>query len=167
MKEFFEFIKAHIQTNLPEFKTIAMWNDQLEKGNADRTEIAIRYPAVWTQFVTSEVRNRSLGIQDALLQVIFHLAFEGYKYSEKRQLADMTTSANFDKYIHRLRGNEDDTAQFTTFQRIIINESEDFDNVNTPIFTYMTMLRLQGSYRAGTDLSGWAHDVQGQIVEQI
>jgi len=167
MREFFEFLKAYINTNLPEFKSVMMFNDQLDKTNEERVGKALRYPACLIQLVSSEVRNRSLGIQDAVLQVIFHLAFEGYKYSEKRQLQDMDTTAKFDAAIHRLRGNEDDTVQFTTFQRIIINESEDFDNVNKPIFTYSTMLRLLGSYKAGTDLSGWTHDVQGEIVDTI
>jgi len=144
-----------------------MFNDQLDQSNAERTEKAFAYPAVFVQFVTSEVRNRSLGIQDAVLQVIFHFGLEGYKFSEKRQLADMELTTKFDSLIHRLRGSEDDTAHFTTFQRIIINESELFDNVNKPIFTYMTMLRLLGSYRELTPLSGWDYDVQGEIVTTI
>lgn len=167
MRKLFEFIKAHMKATLPEFKTVSMWNNQLDHANEERDEIALRYPACFVQFVTSEVRNRSLGLQDAVMQVIFHLAYEGYKYSEVRQLDDMDLSDKFDYHMHRLRGSEDDLAQFTTFQRIIINESEDFDNVNKPIFTYMTMLRLRGSYKPTADLVGWDHDITGEIVEQI
>ena len=97
------------------------------------------------------------------MQVIFHLSYEGYQYSEKRQLADMALTSDFDYWIHRLRGSEDDTAQFTTFNRIIINESEDFDNINKPILTYMTMWRCQGSYRALTPKSGWQYAVTGDL----
>lgn len=167
MKELFDFIKAYINLNLPEFKTVRMFNDQLDKSNTERTEKAFPYPAVFVQFVTSEVRNRSLGIQDVVMQVIFHFGLEGYKFSEKRQLADMELTTKFDSLVHRLRGSEEDTAQFTTFQRIIINESEIFDNVNKPIFTYMTMLRLKGSYKDPTPLPGWNYDVQGTIETTI
>jgi len=165
MKEFFEFLKAHINATVPEFKTVRMFNDQLAKGNAERTEKAFRYPAVFIQLVTSEVRNRSLGIQDAVVQVILHIALEGYKFSEKRQLDDMDLTAKLDAQVHRLRGVETDPVQFTSLQRIIIGESENFDNVNTPIFTYMTMLRLMGSYRTPVTVTPWEYIVEGSILE--
>jgi len=164
MNELFEFIKARINDKLPEFKTVRMFNDQIDKDNVERSEKAFRYPAVFIQFVTSEVRNRASGIQDVVLQVIFHFALEGYKFSEKRQLKDIELTKKFDYYIHRLRGGDDDPVQFTTFQRIIINESEDFDNVNKPIFTYMTMWRSYGSYRYGRTLSTWQYNVNGEIT---
>ena len=164
MKDLFLFIKDYINTNLPEFKTVRMFNDQLEKSNAERTEKAFPYPAVFVQLVTSEIRNRSLGLQDVVLQVIFHLAYEGYKFSEERQLEDMELTSEFDAHMHRLRGNEGDTAQFTTFDRIIINESEDFDNVNKPIMTYRTMWRNKGSYRELKTLKNWNYTLNGTIT---
>ena len=164
MNELFEFIKERINTKLPGFKTVRMFNDQIDKDTVERTEKAFRYPAVFIQFVTSEVRNRAVGIQDVVLQVIFHFALEGYKFSEKRQLEDMQLLADFDYWIHRLRGSEDDPVQFTTFQRIIINESENFDNVNRPILTYMTMWRCYGSYRFMRKLSTWNYQVNGEIT---
>ena len=74
MRAFFEFIKAHIAANVPEFRTIIMFNDQLEKTNADRTGKALRYPAVMIQFVTSEVRSRSQRIEDVVIS--FYLILE-------------------------------------------------------------------------------------------
>lgn len=162
MKELFLFIKAYINANLPQFKTVAMFNDQIDKSNVERTEKAFRMPACFIQFVSSEVRSRSLGVSDVVLQVIFHLVYEGYKYGENRQLEDMDTTANFDFYMQGFRGSEDDTVQFTSLQRIIVNESEDFDNVNTPIMTYMTMWRCLGSYKALTPLSGWDYEIIGE-----
>jgi len=164
MKELFNFIKARINTELPQFRTVRMFNDQLDKGNVERTEKAFRYPACFIQFVTSEVRNRSLGIQDVVMQVIFHLAYEGYKYSEARQLEDMDLTHTFDSWVHRLRGSEDNPVQFTTFQRIIVNESEDYDNINKPILTYMTMWRDLGSYRSGQEIDRWAYTLDTELV---
>lgn len=163
MKAVFEYIKNRINTDLPEFRTVSMFNDQLNKSNVERTEKAFRYPAVFIQLVTSEVRNRTLGLQDVVLQVICHLAYEGYKFGEKRQLADMDTTSRFDAYMHRLHANAEEAVQLTTFQRIIINESEDFDNVNEPILTYMTQWRCMGSYREPTPLSNWGYEITGTI----
>jgi hypothetical protein len=164
MATFFEFIKAYIIANVPEFRKIIMFNDQLEKGNVDRTDKALRYPAVMIQFVTSEIRARSQGCEDVVLQVIFHLAYEGYLYSEKRQLADMAITDKFHSFMQRFRGDETDTVQFTSFDRIIINESEDFDNVNKPILTYRTMLRTTSAYKTPLTVSIWSHDVIGEII---
>ena len=101
------------------------------------------------------------------MQVIFHLAYEGYKYSEKRQLDDMDLTTTFDQYVHRMRASEEDDVQFTTFQRVIINESENFDNVNTPILTYFTMWRSMGSYVAPTYLPNWGYSVIGDLDRPI
>lgn len=162
MKELFLFIQSYINTNLPEFKTVSMFNDQIEKSNIERTEKAFRMPACFVQFVTSEIRTRSLGVSDVVLQVIFHLVYEGYKYSETRQLQDMDTTSNFDFYLQGFRANETDPVQFTSFQRVIANESEDFDNVNLPIMTYMTSWRCLGSYKTLTPLSAWNYEVTGE-----
>jgi len=164
MDELFLFIKAQINEKVPEFRTVELFNDQLDKGNVERTEKAFAYPAVFVQFVTSEVRNRAQGIQDVVLQVIFHFGLEGYKFSEKRQLQDMQLTTKFDHWIHRLRGSETDPVQFTTFNRTIINESEDFDNVNKPILTYSTMWRTLGSYRVPEELDVWTYTIDGEII---
>ena len=166
MKQLFLIIKAHLNTKMPEFKTVAMFNDQIDKSNIERTEKAFRMPACFVQFVTSEIRTRSLGVSDVVLQVIFHLVYEGYKYSETRQLADMDLTSNFDFYMQGFRGDENDTVQFTSMQRIIANESEDFDNVNKPIMTYMTMWRCLGSYKTLTPLSGWNYELNGVLYEK-
>lgn len=162
MDKLFNFIKAHINTVLPEFRTVMPFNDQIDKSNVERTEKAFRMPACFIQFVSSEVRTRSLGISDVVLQVICHLVYEGYKFGEKRQLEDMALTSNFDFHMQGFRGNEDDTANFTSLQRIIVNESEDFNNVNTPIMTYMTMWRYSGSNKTLTPKSGWSYDVTGE-----
>ena len=159
MRAFFDFVRAYIIANVPEFRSVIMFNDQLEKGNVDRTGKALRYPAVMIQLVTSEVRSRSQRVEDVVLQVICHLALEGYKFSEKRQLEDMDITAKFNGFMIGLRGTEDDPVQFTSFDRIIINESENFDNVNKPIFTYRTMLRVLDAYKTPILLSNWAYDV--------
>ena len=162
MKELFLIIKAYLNTNLPEFKTVAMFNDQTEKSNIERTEKAFRMPACFVQFVTSEIRSRSLGVSDVVLQVIYHLNYEGYKFGETRQLEDMELTAKFDSFMQGFRGIETDDVQFTSMQRIIINESEIFDNVNTPILTYMTMWRCLGSYKALIPKSAWDYEVTGE-----
>ena len=162
MKELFLFRKANINTNLPEFKSVFMFNDQIDKGNIERTEKAFRMPACFVQFVTSEIRSRSLGVSDVVLQVIYHLVYEGYKFGETRQLDDMVLTAKFDSFMQGFRGIETDTVQFTSMQRTIVNESELFDNVNKPILTYITMWRCLGSYKPLTPKADWDYQVTGE-----
>lgn len=148
MRVLFNHIKNHLTTNLisngqPVYKTIEYFRGQPEDLEQRRQEI-VMFPAVFIEFVVNDVRSLSLGIKDMDLIVRFHFMFENYTGT---RLPDMDMKDQFDAAVERLRGNEADKVQFTSFEEAIRTDDIDIDMVNNPIIDYRTVYRNINAYQ--------------------
>ena len=166
MKELFDFIKAKILADLPEYKTIRVWREQYDRSNKDRDENAFRYPAVFIEFITDTYANYAIGYRDVDMVVRFHLGYESY-WLEKD--LDLEAIDRFDKVMFRFRGNEDDPVHFTSFQKSADSDTPNDDNVNLIIVDYITKYREMSSYEEGITLAPVDLDLdvgfEGEYIE--
>lgn len=149
MKALFDFIKAKINTDLPEYKTVRVWRNQLVRANIDRDEGAFRYPACFVEFITTDYQNNAIGFRDVDLIVRFHFGFENY-YLEKD--LDLVALENFDAAMFRFRGNDLDPVHFTSFSKIVNSDLPDDDNVDEQIIEYITKYREMAGIKPTTTL---------------
>lgn len=173
MKEFFEYIKARLNTDLisapstPVFKTIRMWNNQFLHSNEkyerseDRTnktttsrsgyrnEKAFGYPACFVEFIVVDSDNRAMGIIDYVLTVRFRFGLESYKFE---RLDSFDFCDDFRQVIQLLDPTVASGLTFTTFQEIQTEFDEDFNNVETPYIDYRTRYRSLAGYKRSTDV---------------
>jgi len=150
MKKLFDFLKAYIQANLPEYKTIRVWREQYDRSNHDRDENAFRYPAVFIEFITDNYANYALGYRDVDMIIRFHLGFESY-WLEKD--LDLEAIDKFDSFMFRFRGNENDPVHFTSLQKSADSDTPNDDNVNLIVVDYVTKYREMSSYEEGITLA--------------
>lgn len=146
MNAFFQLIKTRLNTKVPQFKTVRMWNDQMNKRDTDKTEKPFPTPAVFVEFIINDTENRSFGIKDYLMTVRFHLSRVDYKF-ERNDTFDLTDA--FDGAIQSMAPTNDLTFTFTTLQEITVDYDEDHNNVENPVRDYRTRLR----YTPKTQLS--------------
>lgn len=171
MKEFFEYIKTRLTSDLltgdpavPVFKTIRMWNNQFLHSNEkyDRSEDRIKgsrtgyrnekafgYPACFVEFIIVESDNRAMGIVDYVLTVRFRFGIESYKFE---RLNSFDFCDNFKAVVQLLDPTDDSGLTFTSFQEIQTEFDEDFNNVETPYIDYRTRYRSVAGYKRATDV---------------
>jgi hypothetical protein len=176
MKAFFEYIKAQINARVvadseadplvPVFKTVRMWNNQFLHSNEKyereedrksktntsrfgyRNEKAFPYPACFVEFMVQEVQNRSMGIVDYDLIVRFRFGIESYKFE---RLDSFDFCDDFKAQI-QLMSPLASGLIFTTFQEVLTEFDEDFNNVETPYIDYRTRYRSIVAYQRATDI---------------
>lgn len=162
MKEFFEYIKTRIETNVPAIKTVRMFNNQLLHSNEKyerndktagnrfgyRNEKAFKYPACFVEFIVQDTFNYGLGIRDYLLTVRFRFAVESYKF-ERLDTFDFVD--DFDQTI-QLMSPMASGLTFTTFQELSTEFDEDFNNVEAPYKDFRTRYRSSVAYSRRTDV---------------
>ena len=160
MTEFFQYIQQYIRDNLPEYKTVELYNNQIFSSNVERTEKAFPYPAVFVEMIVGEIHNRSLGINDTEVNLVFHFALEGYKFNHGEDMLDVLS--NFDYVMSRLRSSED--VYFSTFRSQGILLDTDNNNVVEPTITYVTLWRQLTGYRAPIEKELEIITVNGEIL---
>lgn len=155
MKLLFNFIKARIQTEMPEIKTIRLWNSQFLYARGDkyyfgskqneryRTEKAFQYPACFIEFITLNVYNRAMGLKDIELIVRFRLGLEGYNH-ERLETLDFVDS--FTDAIQLMAPTEASGLIFNTFQKVSTDLDYDHDNVEEPVLDFRTLYRSTAGY---------------------
>jgi hypothetical protein len=78
-KELYERLKANI-TQYLDIKYIALWNNQLAHINGDtndgRNQKPFGYPAVFIEFMDSDFRQLSMGVQEFNINLRVHLAYK-------------------------------------------------------------------------------------------
>jgi len=160
MKEFYEYIRDYIKAQMPEFKTVELYNNQIFTSNVERTEKAFPYPAVFIEMIIGEVKNRPLGIKDTSMNLVFHFAIEGYQFNHSEDTLEVLSK--FDYHMQRLRGESG--PYFST----LINEGmlldTDSNNVVEPTLTYSTMWRQLTAYRPPIEHTLQDINVDGQII---
>jgi len=160
MKTFFDYIKKRITDNLPVYKTVELYNNQIFQSNVERSEKAFPYPAVFIEMIVGEMHNRALGINDTEMNIVFHFALEGYKFNHGEDM--LTMLSEFDYYIRRMRS--DGNPYFSTFQSQGILYDTDNDNVVEPTMTYTTMWRQQTGYHTPIEHTLLDIEVDGEII---
>jgi hypothetical protein len=155
MKDFFNYKKDRILTQVPAIKTVRMWNNQLMHANGSddkrrgyRDEKAFRYPACFVEYIIEETFNYCLGIKDYILRVRFRFGIEAYKFE---RLDTFDFKDNFDKTIQLMAPTEISGLTFTTFQEIQTEFDEDWNNVEAPYVDYRTRYRSSVAYQRATD----------------
>lgn len=163
MRELYLFIKAHIEANLPEFKTVRLWRNQYNRSNIDRDENAFRYPSCFIEFVTEAYDNQAIGYRDVSLIVRFHMGFQSY-WLEKDD--NFTIMSDFDRVMFRFRGNEDDPVNFTSFQKGLTYDEPDGSNVDLQIVEYRTIFRELSSYDPGVEVAPVDLDLTAELLPE-
>lgn len=75
-KELYIALKQEIERDLPEIKTVKLYNNQFEN---ESTENAFLYPCCLLQFQANGFKELSQGVQQFDMTVTTHLGFESYK----------------------------------------------------------------------------------------
>lgn len=147
MKAFRDYIINEIQTRLPSFKTVRMFNNQFERSNNDETKENIEgsfgYPACFIELEEREVKNVALGIKHVDLLVRLHVGLEDYT---KKRPNDYITIDDVDLAMQGMRGDSADTVQFSSMIENITAIDTDFNNVNNPILEYTTTYTRLNAY---------------------
>ena len=160
MKALFNYIKARINADVPEIKTVRMWNNQFMHSNGTdsklggaktgyRDEKAFPYPACFIEFQVQETFNYCLGIKDHILTVRMRFGLQSYKFE---RLDSFDFRDNFDSMIQLMAPTVTSGLTFTTFQEIQTEFDEDFDNVEIPYIDYRTRYRSSTAYQRRTDV---------------
>ena len=150
MTDLFNYIKAKIVADLPEFKTVRRWRNQYNRSNKTRDENAFPYPAVFVEFITEQMDNQAIGYCDIQLIVRFHIGFTNYTLEKDEDFALMQT---FEDAFFRFRSAESDNVHFTTFQQSLISDEPDDDNVDLQIVEYRTIYRQMTTYSDGVEVA--------------
>jgi hypothetical protein len=75
-KELYISLKQEIERELPEIKTVKLFNNQFEN---ESTENPFLYPCCLLQFQANGFKDLSQGVQQFDMTVTTHLGFESYK----------------------------------------------------------------------------------------
>ena len=143
MRAFFEQIKAKINIELPNYKTVNLYNSQ-----EDLTDDFQLYPAVLIEFVFSETVQLGLGIKDMIMTVRFRFIYENYTRGSR--LDDLDLMTEFTGVFDLYKGIETDPLQFTQFNETLRGLDTDHDNLSFPFIDYSTTYRnLENYTRSG------------------
>jgi hypothetical protein len=74
--ELYQALKKHIETEIPELKTVKLFNNQIVNDNK---EVAFNYPCVLIEFKPSGYTDMSLGQQECDMIVTLHLGFKSFE----------------------------------------------------------------------------------------
>lgn len=160
MKPLFNYIKTRINTDVPDIKTVRMWNNQFLHSNGTdnklggakigyKDEKAFPYPACFVEFQVIEVFNYGIGIKDFLLTVRFRFGVQAYKFE---RLDTFDFKDNFDASIQLMAATTLSNLTFTTFQEIQTEYDEDWNNVECPYTDYRTRYRSTTAYQRRNDV---------------
>ena len=140
----FECIKAKINADLPDYRTIEIYRGQ-DTATENRTQQSILYPAVFVSFIPQEVFRLACDIKEYLLTVRFTFMFENYT-NERLQVLDKLEV--FRAAMDRFRGGEDDAEFFTSFEEELNDPDLDYDMLAQPVIDYVTRYRYVATYNA-------------------
>jgi len=148
MKALFDFLKARINSKLPQIKTVEMWRGQTTRERIDKKQNPYRTPAIFIEFIVDDVKSYSLGIKRVDLTIRFRFAMQHMTFE---RLDDLDFQDNFDEFIQTLRGNPNDSVQFSSLCEVLTDLDEEFDNVNEPYIDYTTVYTKTSAYTRKTD----------------
>lgn len=143
-REIFEYLKDRINQDIPNIRTVRIWNDQFVQSNEQRKEKAFPYPCLFVEFISNDVRNWSLGIKDIDLTIRFRYGLESYKFE---RLDDLDLSESLDSILQELHRSGLSGVVFSTIQLSNWEHDSDHENVNVPILDYSCYLRKSNSFR--------------------
>lgn len=163
MRAFFEQIKTKINTDLPKYKTVELYNNQ-DINVKDLINEGVLFPAVFIDFDFNETIQLSLGIKDMDMTVRFRFMYESYERGSRVEDLDLMTE--FTGFFDLYKGIEVDPLQFSQFNEVLRGLDKDHDMVNFPFIDYHTIYRNIENY---TRSDGFIHtpvepDITGEII---
>jgi hypothetical protein len=121
-------LKTHILTELPEIKSVRLWNNQ---PNRESEENAYLFPIVFLQFSPDAFTELSQGVQQANITVTTHLGFESYKDEDTYIL---TLKQSLYAAVQRFRDGN-----FSKLLRIAERPNFDHNNIQIYETDYLTV----------------------------
>jgi hypothetical protein len=86
--ELYTALKAHIQTELPQIKTVGLFNNQFQHLlSAHPDENPFLYPCVFIGMKPHTFKDLGMGVQEFDLSLTTHLGYESYKTEAEEILA--------------------------------------------------------------------------------
>lgn len=147
MKELFLYIRNRLTSRIPGL-TVELFNDQFNKANGNtaegRSEMAIRYPVCYIEFIIESVDNLSMGVMAFFLRTRFRFGLESYKF-ERLETFDFLD--DFYAAIHMMTPTDRNILNFTSFQAVEPEFDEDHNNVERPYIDYRTKLFVRAGQR--------------------
>ncbi len=149
MKQFFDFIKDKIETDIDEIKTVEKWDNQINREEIDMMERGIPKPAVFIEFNVIDVDNIGYDIKNFEMQVIFHFSIEDYQHS-KTDSWDLLE--RFDNVMTRFSQREDSTKPLFSSFIEGVEEADNFaTNIDHPVLIYDTILTRHHAFKVLTE----------------
>jgi hypothetical protein len=166
MRAFFEQIKAKINNELPDYKTVELFNGQ-DEALEELKEDLILYPAVYIDFEFEEVNHLSFGVKDMITIVRFRFMFENYTRGSR--LDDLDKMSAFTSVFDMYRGIETDPLQFTSFHEVMRGLDKNHDMISFPFIDYKTTYRDTENYtrKNNIDVSPVAPATTGVINKTL
>jgi hypothetical protein len=118
---------TNINNNLPEIKTVKLYNNQLERENVENPFL---YPAIFIEFTDKQFNELSQGVQQINMIVNIRLCFASYKDEDTDILR---LKQDVYKVINRFR-NE----YFSRLLRVSEEQNYDHNNIQQYIIGYKT-----------------------------
>lgn len=88
--DLFDALSARIKAEIPEMKTFRLYNNQFAKEGVEK---AFPFPALMVEFVDLNYTAKSESLQEADVNVVFHLAFASLK-TEDRAVFELAQKVN-------------------------------------------------------------------------
>ena len=112
-KKYYEELKKHILSHIPQLRYIGLWNNQFIRGNNEpTTQQAFDYPCLFVEFNPMMQEDYMGGLQKYYYTIRLHLGTDCYLDNDfsifdlKRKLYKHTNRWHIDNWSRLLRRNE-------------------------------------------------------------
>lgn len=120
-RELYIALKNEIKSNLPEIKTVGLWNNQFEN---EKEENPFLYPCVFIEMQVTEFRELTNGVQQFDMILTTHLGFESFKDED---LDILRLKQDLFKVVNRFRHD--------TFSRLLrVQDRPNYSHSNLQVF---------------------------------
>lgn len=130
--DFYSSIKAQLTAEVPELKTIRLFNDQFNHSNDQRDEAPFLYPCVFIQFIDIQTADLTQNVQQANFTTRIHFGFENY---EDEDVTMFALKAKIYKALQHFGAN---------FFGPMVRVSEEQDHEHNNIYIYLIDFQTSG-----------------------
>lgn len=142
MKPLYDYLEAYILNNIPDVREVLPYQSQIEDIRA-RTRNPKKYPCVFIEIDTGEIRTLPLNIRKIETFIRFRFAIEGYKF---KKISDLEFASDFEAKIAGLRALDTDAIQFSTIHLSDYEIDDNPDQMNEPYIEYTTWYIENSAY---------------------
>jgi hypothetical protein len=159
-KDLFIYLRAQLNSYLPEIQDIRLYNNQFERSNGtdkdNRIEAAFNYPCIFIEFEQFNHRDLSMGIQEYDVNLTLHIGFKSYQ-TEDLDILDLKERIYYVTQRFQ-QGN------YARLSRISEEWDYDHDNISILKMTFRTYGKDTFRYVLGDKTIGYITGITETIV---